>query len=141
MKKTALFLLFLLIFSCQTVQKPNTYKTEAEAVAAIQQLEERKLSADEAEQKEIDTEISQIIKDMQRMQLIEVPVEVPIQKCESPVSAKNEYLSATDTIFPSKYMAHLSAICAANSTSCVTMTIVFPSAFSSSSSRANSFFE
>lgn len=91
MKKTALFLLFLLIFSCQTVQKPNTYKTEAEAVAAIQQLEERKLSADEAEQKEIDTEISQIIKDMQRMQLIEVPVEVPIQKFESPVSAKNEY--------------------------------------------------
>ena len=90
MKKTALFL-FLLLYSCQTVQKPNTYKTEAEAIAAIQQLEEKKLSADEAEQKEIDTEISQIIKDMQRMQLIEVPVEVPIQKFESPVSAKKDY--------------------------------------------------
>ncbi len=93
MKKSVLIVLTVLsFFSCRTTgEKPNTYATEAQAVAAIQKLEEEKLSADETEAQKINDEISSIIRDMQKMQLIEVPVEVPIQKFESPVSAQNEY--------------------------------------------------
>lgn len=84
-------LLFLIIMvGCKTT-RDIPFKSEAEALEAIQRLEEKKQSADKKEVSKIDTEISEIIQNMQKMQLIEIPVEVPIQKFESPVSAKNEY--------------------------------------------------